>query len=144
MRHSVPVVIIVNSALLLITEVQKWQVKHRCFVGNAIGDEGIEEVRNWLDANGKEAALGSMSDDEGEVDDDDDESDEDEGEEKEGDRDTEGDDEEASDNLDLSITGVSLKPQSPLLRDDCEVEKELNKVRHTVCFCFFFLLRLSI
>lgn len=91
------------------------------FAGNSIGEDGIEEVRNWLDSNSRLDTLGSMSDDEGEGDDDDDE------EELEG-RDSEGDDGDAADNLNLSVTGVSLKPQSPLLGDDEEVEKELIKV----------------
>lgn len=89
--------------------------------GNSIGEDGIEEVRNWLDSKGRLDTLGSMSDDEGEGDDDDEE------DELQG-GDSEDDDGETSDHLNLSVTGVSLKPQSPLLGDDEEVEKELIKV----------------
>lgn len=88
------------------------------FTGNSIGDDGIEEVRNWLDSKGRLDTLGSMSDDEGEGDDDD---------ELEGGG-SEDDDGDTADDLNLSVTGVSLKPQSPLLGDDEEVEKELIKV----------------
>ena len=80
-------------------------------------------MRSWLDSKGRLDTLGSMSDDEGEGDDDDDD-DEDElggGGSEDNDRDT-------ADDLNLSVTGVSLKPQSPLLGDDEEVEKELIKV----------------
>lgn len=94
------------------------------FAGNSIGEDGIEEVRNWLDSNGRLDTLGSMSDDEGEGDDDDD----DDEEEELGGGDSEDDDEDTADHLNLSVTGVSLKPQSPLLGDDEEVEKELIKV----------------
>lgn len=80
-------------------------------------------MRNWLDSKDRLDTLGSMSDDEGEGDDDDDE---DEDELQGGD--SEDDDGETSDHLNLSVTGVSLKPQSPLLGDDEEVEKELIKV----------------
>ena len=90
--------------------------------GNGIGEDGIEEVRNWLDSKGHLDTLGSMSDDEGEGDDDDDEEEELEG------GDSEDDDGDDADHLNLSVTGVSLKPQSPLLGDDEEVEKELIKV----------------
>ena len=79
-------------------------------------------MRNWLDSKGRLDTLGSMSDDEGEGDDDDDDEDE------LGGRDSEDDDENAGDDLNLSVTGVSLKPQSPLLGDDEEVEKEIIKV----------------
>lgn len=79
-------------------------------------------MRNWLDSKGRLDTLGSMGDDEGEGDDEDDNEDELEG------RDSEDDDGDTSDHLNLSVTGVSLKPQSPLLGDDEEVEKELIKV----------------
>ena len=81
-------------------------------------------MRNWLDSKGRLDTLGSMSDDEGEGDDDDDDDDEDEL----GGGDSENDDGDTADDLNLSVTGVSLKPQSPLLGDDEEVEKELIKV----------------
>lgn len=38
------------------------------------------------------------------------------------------DDGEAGDELNLSVTGVSLKPESPLLGTDEEIETELIKV----------------
>ena len=79
-------------------------------------------MRNWLDSKGRLDTLGSMSDDEGEGDDDDDNEDELQG------GDSEDDDGDTADQLNLSVTGVSLKPQSPLLGDDEEVEKELIKV----------------
>lgn len=83
-------------------------------------------MKGWLDSNGRLDTLGSMSDDEGEGDDNDEEGeDEDEGL---GGGDSEGDDGEAGDELNLSVTGVSLKPQSPLLGTDEEVERELIKV----------------
>lgn len=82
-------------------------------------------MKNWLNANGQLDTLGSLSEDEGEGDDDDD--DDDQEEELEG-GDSEGDDGDVSNELNLSVTGVSLKPQSPLLGDDEEVEKELIKV----------------
>jgi len=88
--------------------------------GNSIGDDGIEEVRNWLDSKGRLDTLGSMSDDEGEGDDDE--------EDELGGGGSEDDDGDTADDLNLSVTGVSLKPQSPLLGDDEEVEKELIKV----------------
>lgn len=90
------------------------------FTGNSIGDDGIEEVRNWLDSKGRLDTLGSMSDDEGEGDDDE--------EDELGGGGSEDDDGDTADDLNLSVTGVSLKPQSPLLGDDEEVEKELIKV----------------
>ena len=90
------------------------------FTGNAIGEDGIEEVKGWLESNGRLDALGSLSDDEGEVDDDE------EGDEELGGGDS--DDGEAGDQLNLSVTGVSLKPESPLLGTDEEIEKELIKV----------------
>ena len=90
------------------------------FTGNAIGEDGIEEVKGWLESNGRLDALGSLSDDEGEVDDDE------EGDEELGGGDS--DDGEAGDELNLSVTGVSLKPESPLLGTDEEIEKELIKV----------------
>ena len=93
--------------------------------GNSIGEDGIEEVRNWLDSKGRLDTLGSMSDDEGEDDDDDDD---DEDEDALGGSGNEDDDGDTADDLNLSVTGVSLKPQSPLLGDDEEVEKELIKV----------------
>ena len=65
-----------------------------------------------------------MSEDEVD-DDDDDEEEEDEGL---GGGDSEDDDGEGGDELNLSVTGVSLKPQSPLLGTDEEVERELIKV----------------
>ena len=107
-----------------------------CFlVGNAIGEDGIEEVRGWLESNGCLHTLGSMSDDEGEGDDDDDDEEEeeeeknDEGEEDElGVENNESDDGETVEELDFKVTGVSLKPQSPLLGTDEEVENELTKV----------------
>lgn len=92
------------------------------FTGNAIGEDGIEEVKGWLESNGRLDALGSLSDDEGEVDDDGGE----EGDEELGGGDS--DDGEAGDELNLSVTGVSLKPESPLLGTDEEIEKELIKV----------------
>lgn len=92
------------------------------FTGNAIGEDGIEEVKGWLESNGRLDALGSLSDDEGEVDDDEDE----EGDEELGGGDS--DDGEAGDQLNLSVTGVTLKPESPLLGTDEEIEKELIKV----------------
>ena len=95
--------------------------------GNSIGEDGIEEVRNWLDSKGRLDTLGSMSDDEGEGDDDDDDDDEEE-EDELGGGDSGDDDGDTADDLNLSVTGVSLKPQSPLLGDDEEVEKELIKV----------------
>ena len=79
-------------------------------------------MRSWLDSKGRLDTLGSMSDDEGEGDDDDDDDDELGGG---GSEDNDGD---TADDLNLSVTGVSLKPQSPLLGDDEEVEKELIKV----------------
>lgn len=93
--------------------------------GNAIGEDGIEEVKGWLESNGRLDALGSLSDDEGEVDDDEGE----EGDEELGGGDS--DDGEAGDQLNLSVTGVSLKPESPLLGTDEEIEKELIKVTNT-------------
>ena len=96
------------------------------FTGNSIGEDGIEEVKNWLDSNGRLDTLGSMSDDEGDGDDDEEEEEEEE-EELEG-GDSEDDDGDTADHLNLSVMGVSLKPQSPLLGDDEEVEKELIKV----------------
>lgn len=90
------------------------------FTGNAIGEDGIEEVKGWLESNGRLDALGSLSDDEGEVDEDE------EGDEELGGGDS--DDGEAGDELNLSVTGVSLKPESPLLGTDEEIEKELIKV----------------
>ena len=90
------------------------------FTGNAIGEDGIEEVKGWLESNGRLDALGSLSDDEGEVDEDE------EGDEELGGGDS--DDGEAGDQLNLSVTGVSLKPESPLLGTDEEIEKELIKV----------------
>ena len=90
------------------------------FTGNAIGEDGIEEVKGWLESNGRLDALGSLSDDEGEVEDDE------EGDEELGGGDS--DDGEAGDELNLSVTGVSLKPESPLLGTDEEIEKELIKV----------------
>ena len=85
-------------------------------------------MRNWLDSKGRLDTLGSLSDDEGEGDDDDDDDeDEDDEDELQGGN-SEDDDEETTDHLNLSVTGVSLKPQSPLLGDDEEVEKELIKV----------------
>ena len=95
------------------------------FAGNAIGEDGIEEVIAWLETNGRLDTLGSMSDDEGEVDDDDEEEEDDE---RLGGGDSEGGDEEGDNELNLSVTGVSLKPQSPLLGTDEEVEAELIKV----------------
>ena len=92
--------------------------------GNSIGEDGITEVRDWLDSNGRLNTLGSMSEDEVD-DDDDDEEEEDEGL---GGGDSEDDDGEGGDELNLSVTGVSLKPQSPLLGTDEEVERELIKV----------------
>ena len=89
------------------------------FTGNAIGEDGIEEVKGWLESNGRLDALGSLSDDEGEVDEDE------EGDELGG---GDSDDGEAGDELNLSVTGVSLKPESPLLGTDEEIEKELIKV----------------
>ena len=96
-----------------------------CFLiaGNAIGEDGIEEVKGWLVSNGHLDALGSLSDDEGEADDDEEEDEGLGGGESDGDEDEEGVDE-----LNLSVTGVSLKPQSPLLGTDEEVERELIKV----------------
>ena len=90
------------------------------FTGNAIGEDGIEEVKGWLESNGRLDALGSLSDDEGEIDEDE------EGDEELGGGDS--DDGEAGDELNLSVTGVSLKPESPLLGTDEEIEKELIKV----------------
>ena len=84
-------------------------------------------MRNWLDSKGRLDTLGSMSDDEGEGDDDDDDDDDDE-EDELGGGDSGDDDGDTADDLNLSVTGVSLKPQSPLLGDDEEVEKELIKV----------------
>ena len=98
--------------------------------GNSIGEDGIEEMRNWLDSKGRLETLGSMSDDEGEGDDDDDE------EEELGGGDSGDDDGDTADDLNLSVTGVSLKPQSPLLGDDEEVEKELIKVSCKIKFSF--------
>ena len=104
------------------TESQELFIIWFYFTGNAIGEDGIEEVKGWLESNGRLDALGSLSDDEGEVDDDDDE----EGDEELGGGDS--DDVEAGDELNLSVTGVSLKPESPLLGTDEEIEKELIKV----------------
>ena len=81
-------------------------------------------MRSWLDSKGRLDTLGSMSDDEGEGDDDDDDDDDDEL----GGVGSENNDGDTGDDLNLSVTGVSLKPQSPLLGDDEEVEKELIKV----------------
>nr|XP_058971510.1 ran GTPase-activating protein 1-like [Pocillopora verrucosa] len=96
--------------------------------GNSIGDEGLEEVKNWLNENGRLDILGSMSEDEGEGDDDDDDNDDDDQEDELEGGDSEGDEGDVSNDLNLSVTGVSLKPQSPLLGDDEEVENELIKV----------------
>ena len=55
----------------------------------------------------------------------------DDDEDEEGDEELGGgdsDDGEAGDELNLSVTGVSLKPESPLLGTDEEIEKELIKV----------------
>ena len=104
------------------TESQELFIIWFYFTGNAIGEDGIEEVKGWLESNGRLDALGSLSDDEGEVDDDEDE----EGDEELGGGDS--DDGEAGDQLNLSVTGVSLKPESPLLGTDEEIEKELIKV----------------
>ena len=102
------------------TESQELFIIWFYFTGNAIGEDGIEEVKGWLESNGRLDALGSLSDDEGEVDDDE------EGDEELGGGDS--DDGEAGDELNLSVTGVSLKPESPLLGTDEEIEKELIKV----------------
>ena len=99
-----------------------------CNTGNSIGDEGLEEVKNWLNENGQLDILGSMSEDEGEGDDDDDDNDDDDQEDELEGGDSEGDEGDVSNDLNLSVTGVSLKPQSPLLGDDEEVENELIKV----------------
>ena len=104
------------------TESQELFIIWFYFTGNAIGEDGIEEVKGWLESNGRLDALGSLSDDEGEVDDDEGE----EGDEELGGGDS--DDGEAGDQLNLSVTGVSLKPESPLLGTDEEIEKELIKV----------------
>ena len=104
------------------TESQELFIIWFYFTGNAIGEDGIEEVKGWLESNGRLDALGSLSDDEGEVDDDEDE----EGDEELGGG--ESDDGEAGDELNLSVTGVNLKPESPLLGTDEEIEKELIKV----------------
>ena len=79
-------------------------------------------MKGWLDSNSRLHALGSLSDDEGEVDDDD--------EDDEGlvGNESEDDDGEGDSELNLSVTGVSLKPQSPLLGTDEDVERELIKV----------------
>ena len=99
-----------------------------CNTGNSIGDEGLEEVKNWLNENGRLDILGSMSEDEGEGDDDDDDDNDDDQEDELEGGDSEGDEGDVSNDLNLSVTGVSLKPQSPLLGDDEEVENELIKV----------------
>ena len=104
--------------------------------GNAIGEDGIDEVKGWLESNGCLDTLGSMSDDEGEGDDDDDDDNdndnEKEEEEEEEDADelggSDSDEGEAAKELDFNVKGVSLKPQSPLLGTDEEVENELLKV----------------
>ncbi|XP_015779681.1 PREDICTED: ran GTPase-activating protein 1-like isoform X1 [Acropora digitifera] len=96
--------------------------------GNAIGDDGIKEVRGWLESNGCLHTLGSMKDDEGESDEDEEKNDE--GEEDElGGESNESD--EGEDVAELEVTGVGLKPQSPLLGTDAEVESELMKVANT-------------
>ncbi|XP_044177192.1 ran GTPase-activating protein 1-like [Acropora millepora] len=96
--------------------------------GNAIGDDGIKEVRGWLESNGCLHTLGSMSDDDGESDEDEEKNDE--GEEDElGGESNESD--EGEDVAELEVTGVGLKPQSPLLGTDEEVESELMKVANT-------------
>ena len=69
-----------------------------------------------------------MSEDEGEGDDDDDDDDNDDQEDELEGGDSEGVEGDVSNDLNLSVTGVSLKPQSPLLGDDEEVENELIKV----------------
>ena len=94
--------------------------------GNAIGEDGILEVKHWLDSNGCLNTLGSMSDDE--FDDDDEEEEEEEEDEGLGGGDSEDEDGKGGDELNLSVTGVSLKPQSPLLGTDEEVERELIEV----------------
>lgn len=82
-------------------------------------------MRGWLESNGCLHTLGSMSDDEGESDEDEEKNDEGEGDELGGES---NESDEGGDVAELEVTGVSLKPQSPLLGTDEEVESELMKV----------------
>ena len=95
--------------------------------GNCIGEEGVTELRGQLEDSGKPDVLGSMSDDEGEPSDDE-EDDELSGVGNGDEQDDDGNDESASPNVSLEVTGTSLKAESPLLGDDEEIQNELQKV----------------
>lgn len=98
----------------------------QCSPGNCIGDEGIEELKDALNTQGQMEKLGSLSDDEGDEDDDEDEDiDEICAQNESGE---ENDSEEETSNLSLKVEGISIKPQSPLLGDDEEIQQELQKV----------------
>lgn len=113
----------------VIVDVLLFSSNSSCFlVGNAIGDDGIEEVRGWLESNGCLHTLGSMSEDEGESDVDEEKNDEGGEEDELGGQNNESDEGEDVAELDFKVTGVGLKPQSPLLGTDEEVENELTKV----------------
>lgn len=69
-----------------------------------------------------------MSEDEGEGDDDDDDNDDDDQEDEFEGGDSEGDEGDVSNDLNLSVIGVSFKLQLLLFGDDEEVENEFIKV----------------
>ena len=86
-------------------------------------------MRGWLESNGCLHTLGSMSDDEGESGEDEEKNDEGEEDELGGESNESDEGEDVAEFVeDFKVTGVGLKPQSPLLGTDEEVESELMKV----------------